>query len=74
MRLKLDITKVQIWPLHSLDSQDKSSPNTAVWGRADLEESVYTGQNNQLIDNSRTLCQSKKFLKCWVLELALHSP
>lgn len=45
--------------------------NRAIWGCVDLEESVYTGQTNQLIiDNSPALCKNKKFLKCWVWELS----
>lgn len=70
MRLTLDITKVEIWPLHSLDYQEKPSPVRAAPGCVDLEEPVYTGQTNQPVDNSPTLCKNKKFLKRWVLELS----
>ena len=45
--------------------------NRAIWGCVDLEESVYTGQTNQLIiDNSPALCKNKKFLKRRVWELS----
>ena len=48
-----------------------AATNRAIWGCVDLEESVYTGQTNQLIiDNSPALCKNKKFLKCWVWELS----
>lgn len=32
MRLYLDITKVEIWPLHSLDYQEKGNPPKEQYG------------------------------------------